>query len=140
MNPISDIAHPKSKVLIVDDENSIRITLGAFLEEAGFDVLLARDGREALRMIEEQAPDVVVTDIVMPEEDGLGLIRQLHSRFPQIPFIVMTGATFTGDIHIDTAKAFGAASVLRKPFDSDELVAVLRGIEAERLSCYTQGE
>ncbi len=134
--PSSDL--PRPRVLLVDDEKSIRVTLGALLGQAGFDVVPARDGREALRMIEERAPDVVVTDIVMPEEDGLGLIRQLHTRFPEIPFVVMSGATFANNFHLSMAKAFGAASVLRKPFDSNELVEVLRRIVAERPSRGTQ--
>jgi CheY-like chemotaxis protein len=132
--PNSGVAVLRPRVLIVDDEKSILVTLGEFVEQAGFDVLLARNGLEALRIIEERHPDVVVTDIVMPEEDGLGVIRQMHTRFPDIPFVVMSGASFASDVHLSVAKAFGAASVLRKPFDRNELVEVLRRIVAEGVS------
>jgi CheY-like chemotaxis protein len=120
-----------TRVLIVDDEKSIRLTLQAFLERAGFDVNVAADGKEALRTVEAWKPNIVVTDIVMPEEDGLALVRHLRERFPEIPFVVMSGANFSNDFHLGVAKAFGASAVLRKPFDNEELVAILHAIERD---------
>ncbi len=121
-----------TRILVVDDEKSIRITLQAFLERAGFEVNVAADGHEAMKCVEAWRPDIVVTDIVMPEEDGLGLVRHLHEHFPEIPFVVISGASFSNNFHFGTAKAFGASAVLRKPFDNVELVEILHAIERKR--------
>jgi YesN/AraC family two-component response regulator len=92
-------------------------------------VHVAADGKEAMRCVEAWRPDIVVTDIVMPEEDGLGLVRQLRERFPEIPFVVISGASFSNDFHLGVAKALGATAVLKKPFSNEELVEILHAIE-----------
>jgi CheY-like chemotaxis protein len=127
-------AHPSqaTRVLVVDDERHTRFVLREFLQHAGFEVHTAGDGLEAMRVVRERAPDIVVTDIVMPNEDGLGLIGRLRQDFPGIPFVVMSGATFATEFHLDAARKLGASAVLEKPFKCEELLKAIRAIEAER--------
>ncbi len=78
-------------VLLVDDEPSIRILLSAVLEQAGYRVIVAEDGFVALRRIQESKPDLVVTDLRMPNMNGFELLTVLRSRFPEIPTIAVSG-------------------------------------------------
>lgn len=107
------------RLLIVEDESTIAEGLKNLLDEAGMDVVVASSGREALRVIEATAPDVVVLDIGLPDLDGTEVARRIHQRRPHQPVVFMTG-------HGDT----GHNSMLRKPFAVGELLE--RIAEAER--------
>ncbi|NQT92632.1 MAG: response regulator [Lentisphaerae bacterium] len=112
------------RVLVVDDEVSMRTTLATFLEDAGYDVRTAADGVEALRMHGDVPADIIITDIVMPEQDGLGLLNAVRRETPATKVIVMSGATFQTDFHFDVAEKLGAV-VLHKPVGKAELLATL---------------
>jgi YesN/AraC family two-component response regulator len=114
-----------SKILVVDDERSIRFSFEIFLSDAGYEVQSATDGDKAIRIQREWQADLVITDIVMPEEDGLGLIRALRKEFPQTRIIAISGALFESDCHLKAAELLGAAQVLLKPITKDQLLQVV---------------
>lgn len=112
-----------AKILIVDDERSIRATLAEFVKEDGHDVWTAETAAEALRLLPEVVPDVVVTDIVLPRTDGIALLRKIHEQRPETQVIVITG-----EPTVDTASEAvrqGAFDYLAKPITGGEIRATV---------------
>jgi two-component system chemotaxis response regulator CheY len=108
-------------ILVVDDEEAIRGLLVAVLEDEGYAVVAARDGRAALEAIAAAAPDLVVTDLMMPELDGRELIRRLRTRpeWAAIPVVLLSAAPPEGFSTVSSAAA------VAKPFDLDALLGVI---------------
>lgn len=111
-------------VLIVDDQDMVRQTLRLALETEGLDVREAGDGAEALQLYRTAPADVVVTDIVMPNKEGIETIFELRRSAPQVKIIAMSGQG-TVDF-LDMARKLGADHVLRKPFEMRVFVALVR--------------
>ena len=114
------------KVLIVDDEQAIRAGLASALHRAGFSVLEAADGIQALIMVKDEDPDVIVLDILMPELDGRQVCRQLREQDIWTPVIMLTQISATGE-KISSLEE-GADDYLNKPFDSYELIARIKAL------------
>jgi CheY-like chemotaxis protein len=85
-------APTQRQVLVVDDDPTIRICLTVLLESVGYDVATAVDGVEALVLINERAPDIIISDLNMPRMSGLDLLSEIRRRFPRIVTIAMSGA------------------------------------------------
>jgi two-component system KDP operon response regulator KdpE len=115
----------KPMVMAVDDEPGILRLIKLELSTQGFHVVTAGDGEEALRVVEEHHPDIVLLDIVMPEMDGLELMRRLRERSP-IPIILLTAKG--SDAEKVRGLESGADDYLAKPFSSDELSARVRAV------------
>lgn len=107
-------------VLVVDDEKGIRITLKAFLTDAGYEVCIAEDGRAALKMLEEGSFDVLVSDIIMPGFSGVELLKSVKKTSPHIQVILMTGEP-TSETASEALRA-GAFDYLAKPIHKDKLL------------------
>jgi len=122
------------RVLVVDDEQSLRKVLAATLQREGYEVTVCGDGEEAISALERDGADVVVTDLVMPRMDGLTLLRKVVARHPDVPVIVVT-AHGRIDSAVEAMKA-GAFDFLAKPFDHGELKAIIA--KAARQSDYNQ--
>jgi len=122
------------RVLVVDDEQSLRKVLAATLQREGYEVTVCGDGEEAISSLERDGADVVVTDLVMPRMDGLSLLRKVVSRHPDVPVIVIT-AHGRIDSAVEAMKA-GAFDFIAKPFDHGELKAIIS--KAARQSDYNQ--
>ncbi|MEZ5170966.1 MAG: response regulator transcription factor [Acidimicrobiia bacterium] len=118
----------KPKVLIVDDEPDVLLTLRILLEGEGFEPSLAAEGETALRRIDHENPDLLLLDIMMPVLDGWMVLAQLADR-PQRPHVVVCSAK-TGASDIARARELGAAAYITKPFDPADLVATLRSVLA----------
>ncbi len=116
-------------VLIVDDQVEIRQLIRDALEGAGYRVEEARDGKEGLERYRSKPVDLVLMDIVMPDQDGLEAIMALRREFPEAHIIAMTGASDTIGIlnFLDVAKMFGAKRTLQKPFDLRTLLDAVAG-------------
>ena len=112
-------------VLVADDSTSIRKLVTYVLEQAGFSVVLAEDGKEALEYAREHSVDLVLTDIYMPNLDGIGLIKGLRAlpHYETVPILVLT----TESVHDKKmeGKAAGATGWIIKPFDPDQLVSTI---------------
>jgi DNA-binding response OmpR family regulator len=113
-------------VLVVDDEEQIRKLISVGLTRAGYDVTVACSGREALVHIAEASPQLIVSDVMMPEMDGFALLAQLRSEpdTRSIPLILLTAKSSTEDVV--AGLALGADDYLRKPFNMTELLARVR--------------
>jgi CheY-like chemotaxis protein len=109
-----------ARILVVDDNASIRVFLRDALTAAGHDVSIAEDGRSALSLYRQFNPDLVITDIFMPEQDGLGVILALVADDAKI-IAISGGGDFWNGCHLDDAVAFGARRTLTKPFTAATL-------------------
>ena len=117
-------------ILVVDDEDQIRQLIRETLEQAGYHVAEARDGKEALDQYRLAPADVVIMDILMPEQDGLETTATLRREFPNVKVIAITGGSdMIGILNfLDVAKMLGAHRVLQKPF---EMKTLLDTVQAE---------
>lgn len=116
----------KPAVLIVDDEPDVLVLLRVDLEAEGFETALAADGEVALRRIDEERPDLVLLDIMMPLLDGWSVLAELATR-PHAPKVVVLSAK-TSPRDLARARQLGAAAYVTKPFETDELVRTLRAV------------
>ena len=120
------------RILVVDDNDDIRSMLELLLRREGFDVAAARDGEEALARFAERAADIVITDLFMPERDGIETIVALRERYPNAKIIAMSGwQSQRGPDYLAVAREIGAAGTLRKPFEPRELLRLVRRVSAE---------
>jgi two-component system, chemotaxis family, chemotaxis protein CheY len=111
------------KLLVVDDDPEIRSTLKKLLELSGHQVELAASGREALQRLSEGGIELMITDIVMPDMDGLENLKTARSELPDLPIIAMSGGgSLKTENYLRLAQAFGARKVLQKPFDTQDLL------------------
>jgi two-component system chemotaxis response regulator CheY len=115
------------KALVVDDVMTVRESLSIALESAGFTVTGAANGREALEALEKDDFDVLVTDMWMPEMDGLRLLKEIRGRKPSMRIFGVTGGgpRLTIEAMTSLAEVWGAEKVFLKPFDDDELIAAV---------------
>ena len=115
-------------VLAVDDSPSIRSLVSFVLEQAGFDVITAEDGQEALDYAQQNTVDLVLTDINMPNLDGIDLIKGLRAlpHYKYVPMLVLT--TETEKNMKMKGKAAGATGWIVKPFDPDQLVSTIKKV------------
>ena len=109
--------HPMSRILLVDDNETFRASVRAILAHAGYDVVEAGDGREALHMYSEQPADLVITDMVMPGMNGMETMLELWRDFPKARFIAMSGSAraFNTEFNLECAREFGALHTFTKP-------------------------
>jgi CheY-like chemotaxis protein len=102
------------KILVIDDEPSIRSLLDTLLRRKGYDVVLADSGRKGLELFRREHPDVIVLDLKMAEMDGLTVLRQIHSLDPKKPVIILTGA---GNTEAEQqVRALGVTEYVEKEF------------------------
>jgi CheY-like chemotaxis protein len=113
-------------VLIVDDDPETRAAERQLLSESGFRVVEARDGAEALRVVQEDPPAVVVLDVQMPGMDGPAFARELRMALRRVPLVILTGVPDPRH----EADRCNAEAYLAKPFDALELVSVVRRFAA----------
>lgn len=113
-------------ILIIDDEEMVRFTLREILESTNHDVTEADDGIRANKIFETNIFDLVITDIVMPDKEGLETIREFKKLRPDIPIIAISGGgRFRTDAYLKFAKELGADRTLNKPFTDEDLLALV---------------
>ena len=120
-----------AKILIVDDEEMDRVLMAEVLQDAGHEPLFASDGNTALRIWKDSPVDLVVTDIVMPELDGLELLEAVKLDDPGVPVIAISGISAKS---LNKAARIGAAAILTKPVNAAELLdEVSRALIGDRI-------
>jgi CheY-like chemotaxis protein len=109
-------------ILVVDDEPDVREFLSSYLEDSGYNVRTAEDGTQALKLIEGDIPDLILLDLMMPEETGTGLYRKLHDKkaYKEIPVIVISGAAGR-DVAVSRS-----VPVFDKPIDKEALLSKIQ--------------
>ena len=114
------------RILIVDDDASIRRTLHILLSKAGHEVIQAGDGSEAIRLWLDRGGDLVITDLHMPEKDGIQTIIELLSHTPGVPIIAMSGGGQTKRLDLlGNVTLLGSVLTIEKPFTLAEMMAVV---------------
>jgi CheY-like chemotaxis protein len=122
-----------TRVLIVDDNTALRESLQLVLSQAGYEVETARDGGEAVQVQASHPADVLLTDIFMPDRDGIETIQLFRSRYPAMGIIAMSGdAHFPVQTdYLQVAEVAGANFTLRKPFKPQALLEKLRELKPQ---------
>lgn len=112
-----------AKILVLDDEPSILLMIKKMLEKEGHEVELALNGLEGMALFEKNKPDLVVTDIIMPEKEGLETILELRKKHPELKIIAISGGGRIGPQgYLPSAKYLGADMVFQKPLVQKEFV------------------
>ncbi|MBM3565133.1 MAG: response regulator [Alphaproteobacteria bacterium] len=112
-----------ARILVIDDEDLVRFTIEQILMSAGHVVATAENGAAGMRRQREIRFDLVITDIMMPEQDGIETIRALKAEFPALPIIAISGGGRMGNLnYLDMAKGFGVSAAIPKPFTPDEIL------------------
>jgi CheY-like chemotaxis protein len=113
-----------ARILIADDDPEIRASLDKLLRMVGHEVQLAKDGHEAVRILETETFDLMITDIVMPRQDGLECLMHTRKKYPDLPLVAISGGgKDRTENYLKMAKAFGAAEIFMKPFSPKALLA-----------------
>lgn len=110
-----------ASVLIIDDDRAIRELLKGLLTSQGHDVRVACDGREAVFLFNQAPDDLVISDVYMPNEDGIGLMREIRTIKPGTPFLMISGGDTSEFDALRMAQKLGANAVLRKPVSPKDL-------------------
>jgi len=114
------------QILVIDDEQQIRSLLKKMLEREGFDVITASDGKEGMKLFSNATVDLVITDIVMPEKEGIEIIRELKKEHPGIPVIAISGGGRNSpESYLNVAKLLGAVAILQKPVEKETLMTAV---------------
>lgn len=116
-----------AKILLVEDDELVRLSLTLYLKRAGHSIVEAIDGHSALDVIQRESIDILVTDIIMPGMSGTELVRRLRNEHPDLPVIAISGG---GRVDQDcfSADGLGAHVFLGKPFDPEELLQNIAGL------------
>ncbi|MGD8963042.1 MAG: response regulator [Desulfobacterales bacterium] len=116
-----------ARILIIDDESQIRSMLRLMLERVGYEVIEAADGMEGISQYRDNPADLIITDLIMPNKDGIGMIIELKKEFPKVKIIAMSGGGVNRpEGYLDGAKKLGATRTLTKPIDRDEMLSAVR--------------
>ena len=113
-------------VLVIDDDREVRDFLVTVLERAGHVVTAASNGRDGVAKFREEPSQVVITDIIMPEKDGIETILDLRREHPDLKVIAISGGgRTTPENYLHSARLLGADKAIRKPFKNDEILAAV---------------
>lgn len=114
-------------ILVVEDQDDVRATLRDILEADGYDVIEAVDGGQALELLETRPADLVITDIFMPEKDGIQTIIELRRKHPSIKIIAVSGGGHARNFEfLEFSLGIGAIKTLAKPLGRDQILQAVR--------------
>ena len=120
------------RILIIDDDHHILLMIKKMLERAGYEVDLASNGNEGLELFKKLPVDLVITDIIMPEKEGLETIREMKRLRSDLKIIAMSGGgKVSSDNYLNTARIFGASKILTKPFTQKQMVSAVQVLLGE---------
>ncbi|MDX9744956.1 MAG: response regulator [Syntrophales bacterium] len=115
------------RILIVDDDDTLREVLVEYFESMGYGVMEASNGRDGLEKQIQNPADLVITDLIMPEENGLEMILEFQRRYPSLKIIAMTGSGHPGALEdLNTATILGADRTFPKPFQLEDLLKAVK--------------
>lgn len=118
-----------ARILLIDDDDGVREMLRSMIEQLGHTAVDARNGEEGLGLIRPVAPDLVITDLVMPGMNGIEVVQRLREQQPDLKIIAMSGDARPGSgVSLHAAREAGAAAALSKPFTFDHLADMIRDL------------
>jgi two-component system nitrogen regulation response regulator GlnG len=119
-------------IILVDDNDEFCTVTAQLLSRAGHIVRATGTARDAVRLLREALADLLITDIIMPTEDGLALITKVQQQFPGVAIIGISGTSSHSTLYLKIASKLGAAVTLLKPFSVDELLVAIARIQRDR--------
>jgi len=118
-----------AKILIIDDDPDVLTMLREMLEREGYEVVAANDGEKGVKCYRDNSTDLIITDIIMPEKEGIETILDLRKEFPDIKIIAISGGgRINATDHLKLAKHIGAQYTFSKPFERKELLRAVRDL------------
>jgi DNA-binding response OmpR family regulator len=115
------------RVLIIDDDEQVRALLYEILDRAGFEVIEATNGTEGMKLYRSQPADLVITDLIMPEKEGVETILELRREFPNVRVVaISSGGRNSGRDYLPIAAQLGARRTVAKPFSRQEILDAVR--------------
>ena len=117
-----------AKILVIDDEDQLRDLLQKLLTRDGHEICIAHDGKEGIANFHQFNPDLVITDIIMPNIDGIEVITELHQSNSNLPIIVISGGrrSMAAGFNLDSVEMLGVRGILQKPFTYQQLQEVVK--------------
>lgn len=120
-----------ANVILAEDDDLVRYALVRLMTEDGYAVHEARDGKEAEALLSKVSADILITDIIMPGQEGIETVISVRASHPDLPIIAISGGGRTQNIgHLDSARELGADKVLAKPFPDDVFLATIKELIA----------
>ena len=120
MNP------PAAHILLIDDDPLVRLIGSQMLTQAGYRVSVAEDGDDGIKQIASRPFDLVITDLIMPNKEGVETIREIKQRWPDIPMIaISSGGQLDVGYYLPLAKAMGASAVMQKPLRKETFLPLV---------------
>lgn len=118
-----------ARIIVIDDEESIQILLRKILERAGHSIEVASNGKIGLEIQQKNPADIIITDLFMPEKEGLETIMELHRDFPGVKIVAMSGGDRKGNMDfLGMTEKLGAHRTLKKPFSMNDVVEVVESL------------
>lgn len=118
-----------ARILIIDDEPIIRDVLKDILEREGYEIVAASDGNDGIKIHQENPADLIITDLIMPEKEGIETIMELQRDFKDVKIIAMSGGgKIDPNTYLQIAKTVGAVETLAKPFDLKKLLKTVQEV------------
>jgi DNA-binding response OmpR family regulator len=119
-----------ARILLIDDDDALRGVIALNLAQAGHEVIQALDGRQGVDLSRVCSFDIVVTDLVMPHQEGMETISILHQEQPHLPIIAISGGLPNSELYLQIAEKIGARQVLSNPFAISVLLAAIEDVLA----------
>jgi len=121
----------KNKILVIEDDLFFQQMLKDLLTIEGFDVSIAKNGMVGMQMFKKEQPDLIITDIIMPEKEGTETILELKQINPEVKIIAISGGGRTGFVdYLETVNEFGVHATFSKPFNNQEFIAKVKELTA----------
>ncbi|SRR5258706_11261594 len=121
------------RILLIDDDEAVRTLLRMTLSRAGYEVIEADDGQRGLQLLAESSVDLVITDLVMPQKEGLETILELRRKNPSAKIIAISGGgRMDPKVNLAVAEKFGALRTLAKPFSQQEILDAIAEVLEQR--------
>ena len=117
-----------SRILVIDDDASLRQLVAQLLRTSGYEVDEASNGRDGIRLYQQAPFDLVVTDLLMPDKDGLEVLIELRSTSPDVKIITISGSNAYGNSPLNTSRLLGADRTIQKPFNDEQLLQAVREV------------
>lgn len=120
------------KILIIDDDAVFRGAMSKALQKNRYETIIALDGMEATEIIKTENPDLIITDLFMPNKEGFEVIQEVRAADPAIKIIAISSDGLAGrSSFLKMAKAFGANAILQKPFSAEDLIATIEELQGK---------